>query len=163
MKKIDLGQTIAIVANLGVIAGIVFLGLELRQNNQLLRADAIMTSIDTRVSRQDIVLSNPSLPDWIAKNRRGEPLSDSEKQVHVSLHSRQLLGWERDYRLFREGIMNEEDLRANLPLMKQAFGVTESTYSMRDHYEQGWKNLASEGYRQFIEACVLNDCEIIIR
>jgi len=36
MKKIDLGQTISIVANIGVIAGIVFLAVELRQNNQMM-------------------------------------------------------------------------------------------------------------------------------
>ena len=35
MKKIELGQLIQIVANLGVIAGIVFLAVELRQNNRL--------------------------------------------------------------------------------------------------------------------------------
>ena len=32
MKKIDLGQTLNTLANVGVIAGIVFLGVELRQN-----------------------------------------------------------------------------------------------------------------------------------
>jgi len=32
MKKIDLGQTIQTLANLGVIAGIVFLAMELQQN-----------------------------------------------------------------------------------------------------------------------------------
>ena len=36
MKKIDLGQAIAILANLGVIAGIIFLALELHQNNEFL-------------------------------------------------------------------------------------------------------------------------------
>jgi hypothetical protein len=40
MKKIDVGQTITIVANLGVIAGIVFLGIEIRQNNELMAAEA---------------------------------------------------------------------------------------------------------------------------
>jgi len=33
MKKIDLGQTITILANVGVIAGIVFLGIEVQQNS----------------------------------------------------------------------------------------------------------------------------------
>ena len=32
MKKIDLGQTLQILANIGVIAGIVFLAVEIRQN-----------------------------------------------------------------------------------------------------------------------------------
>ena len=31
MKKIDLGQTITVLANLGVIASLVFLGLQVRQ------------------------------------------------------------------------------------------------------------------------------------
>jgi len=32
MKKIDLGQSIAILANIGVIAGIIIVAYELRQN-----------------------------------------------------------------------------------------------------------------------------------
>ena len=40
MKKIDLGQMFSILANVGVIAGIVFLGIELQQNNELLFDEA---------------------------------------------------------------------------------------------------------------------------
>jgi hypothetical protein len=36
MQKIDFGQSIGILAKLGVIAGIVFLALELQQNNEVL-------------------------------------------------------------------------------------------------------------------------------
>ena len=39
MKKIDLGQSITMLANIGVIAGIVFLAVELQQNNELLRVE----------------------------------------------------------------------------------------------------------------------------
>ena len=38
MHKIDIGQSIAILANLGVVASIVFLGVELRQNREMMRA-----------------------------------------------------------------------------------------------------------------------------
>lgn len=34
MKKIDLGQTVGILANVGVIAGLVFLVVEINQNTQ---------------------------------------------------------------------------------------------------------------------------------
>jgi hypothetical protein len=37
-KKIDLGETIPALANVGVIAGIVFLAVEPRQNRELLEA-----------------------------------------------------------------------------------------------------------------------------
>ena len=40
MKKLDLGQIITILANIGVIAGIVLLAVELDQNNRLIEAAA---------------------------------------------------------------------------------------------------------------------------
>ena len=39
MKKIELGQTITILATFGVIVGIAFLAVELAQNNELLELD----------------------------------------------------------------------------------------------------------------------------
>jgi hypothetical protein len=45
MKKIDTGQAIAIVANLGVVAGLVFLAVELQQANRIAIAS---TEIEVR-------------------------------------------------------------------------------------------------------------------
>ena len=41
MKTLDLGQAFSILANLGVILGIVFLAYELRQNTQAIRLNAV--------------------------------------------------------------------------------------------------------------------------
>ena len=40
MKKINLDRTIQIIANVGVIAGIVFLGMEINQNNEAMAVQA---------------------------------------------------------------------------------------------------------------------------
>ena len=48
MKKIDLGQIITILANVGVVIGLVFLTLEIRQNNAQMRAQGAY-SIDQSV------------------------------------------------------------------------------------------------------------------
>jgi hypothetical protein len=40
MKQFDLSRSISIVANLGVIVGLIFLGYEVQQNTSQLRADA---------------------------------------------------------------------------------------------------------------------------
>ena len=40
MKKIGLGQIVGIFANVGVLAGIVFLGIEIRQNTRSLEINA---------------------------------------------------------------------------------------------------------------------------
>ena len=44
MKKVDLGQAIVIFANIGVIAGIVFLAFEIQQNTTQMRAEAALGS-----------------------------------------------------------------------------------------------------------------------
>ena len=79
MKKIDLGQTITILANVGVIAGIIFLALELQQNNELLASQARSNLLAGRVSTQLSVVENTgALADLISKAHRGEALTDTE-------------------------------------------------------------------------------------
>ena len=58
MKKIDLGQSITILANLGVLAGLVFLGIEIRQNTSIARANAYQENVRSLVAwRQGIAES----------------------------------------------------------------------------------------------------------
>jgi len=57
MKKIDLGQTVSVLANLGVIAGIAFLGFELRQNTVALRSSATQGIYDQMTALQDMLIS----------------------------------------------------------------------------------------------------------
>ena len=46
MKKIDFGQTMQILANIGVIAGLVFLGYELRQANAVAVNDSFSSTLE---------------------------------------------------------------------------------------------------------------------
>lgn len=159
MKKIDLGQTVSIIANLGVIAGIVFLAIEINQNNKLLQAEAIGAVLETRILRNQDVANNESLAELITKNRLGDTLSDTEFTRLRSLHTRTILGWERDILLFREGILREEQLAANIPIMRQAFRAEAPSYGIRDYWYEAGEGLATRGFRAFVERCVLTDCE----
>ncbi len=84
MKKLELGQTITILANLGVIAGIVFLGIELRQNNELLSAQVRSTRVDNRVSITDILFENPEVIELLGR--------DTSSLSQVELDRIRLLG-----------------------------------------------------------------------
>ena len=160
MKKVDLGQAIAIVANLGVIAGIIFLAIELRQNNQLLQAEAIAAVLETRIHRQELMLTNPQFVEVVEKNDRGEPLSSTEQRVIRAGHRQVLLGWQKDFFLFEQGILSEDYLRANFSAMKGAFDNNHRTYSLMDHW-QTWGSSAAPGFRELIEQCIIQDCETI--
>jgi hypothetical protein len=78
MKKLDLGQTVSILGNLGVIAGIIFLGFELRQNRDLARAQmANALTLETQeIARSDI---NGPMADILVRNRNGDPLNEADQ------------------------------------------------------------------------------------
>jgi hypothetical protein len=61
MNKIDLGHTIQLLANIGVIAGIVFLAYELRQNTNVARSSAIQSIAQLTYEHNMRVATDPAL------------------------------------------------------------------------------------------------------
>lgn len=110
MKKIDLVQSITILANLGVIAGIVFLGYELRQNNDLLGVVMRADSFDRQVSMIDVVLNN-SETDLLGL--MAEPVDGMSPKNHdtlVLLGLRALIIYEQNYQVIQDGLGDEGDI-----------------------------------------------------
>ena len=79
MKKIDLGQMVSILANIGVLAGIVFLGFELQQNNDQLQAQSRANLYDMQTAIQSAIFGNTGgLTDIVSKARQGDALTPNE-------------------------------------------------------------------------------------
>ena len=110
MKKIDLGQTVQILANLGVIAGIVFLGIELQQNNALLGAQARTSRTQMRVDGLQSAMSNPELLQARVKRREGQSLTPIEQALLDIDVIRQLVIWQYVHGEFRAGLIDERDI-----------------------------------------------------
>ena len=74
MKKIDLSQTISILANIGVIAGIVFLGVEIRQNTRSQEASSYQVLMAGIARFNEVEISDPQVPSLqalVAPNKSG--------------------------------------------------------------------------------------------
>ena len=78
MKKPDLGQTIGVLANVGVVAGIIFLGFELQQNNELMASEARRGQLSIQMEGWGAVVGNPDIIPLFLKDRNGERLSVEE-------------------------------------------------------------------------------------
>lgn len=92
MKKVDLGQTVSILANLGVIAGIIFLALEIRQNNTLMTSQSRANQSAQVLAIQVDVFSNPDLSEILIKADSGESLTAAEQLRLDAFQQRVLLG-----------------------------------------------------------------------
>ena len=87
MKKIDLGQMITILGNVGVIAGIVFLGLELRQSNEQSRLQAEGEADVRRNAVLELVIENPDLIELLAKDEANLTQSERDRLILLGLES----------------------------------------------------------------------------
>jgi hypothetical protein len=113
MKKIDLGQVIQVVANLGVVAGIIFLALEIRQNSDLLSSQTRFNNLQNQMSLATMLVEDGELTELVARVMDGETISRAE-----SLRLRQMVimvlnTWEYEYREFEDGRLARDELKVD--------------------------------------------------
>jgi len=122
MKTIDLAQSIGILANVGVIAGIVFLAVELQQNNELLGAQAREYRQELRRDMQARYLETPGLIAATVKARNGEGLTRTEHQL-ISRglteeeayllriqNNATVIDWRFIFQEYQEGLIDEQQI-----------------------------------------------------
>ena len=107
MKKLDLGQTLTILANVGVVAGIVFLAFELRQNNEFLQLQADSDRRQRVNAVVELVINNPEYVELMAKDEA--ELSEVERDKLIFLGIRLLQNSEDVYRDVTLGRVDPED------------------------------------------------------
>lgn len=110
MRKIDVGQTVSILANIGVIAGIVFLAVELNQNNALLRNEARYNLHLGRTTEIERGVYYPEIEELWIKAVQGEPLTLVESERFGALTLGSFVRWEWYYEQFRDGLIEQDVL-----------------------------------------------------
>ena len=108
MKKIDFGQTISILANIGVIAGIVFLAIEIRQNSEALGVQARMERQNWRRAVIARTVDNPELGRALRKSQAGETLTPDERFLLDEEILFRIVNWEIVFNDVEAGLLDEE-------------------------------------------------------
>ena len=103
MKKIDLGQTVSTLANVGVIAGIVFLAVELRQNNELLQAQTSYNLRESMTEVAEAIYQSRDLASILQKRGAGEVLASVEEVQLKAFAERVLRGMSWRYQEAQAG------------------------------------------------------------
>ena len=89
---------LTLVANVGIIAGILFLALELHQNNELLEADARFNRMRVSWDGWQSLAENGDLTDLIVAAKNGETLTASGRERVDAVTMRILVAFEWTYR-----------------------------------------------------------------
>ena len=142
MKKPDLGQAIQILANVGVIAGIVFLGFELRQNNEQLSAQARYNYYAGRAEFQRSLAFDPAVSQLILSRAAGAELSPQDRFRLERLANSVFTTWEYEYGELKRGLISEEEF--SIPGKQAIFPLGEN------HWEE-YRRSAPADFVEFVE------------
>jgi hypothetical protein len=78
MKRIEPGQVMTFITNVGVLGGLLLLAFELRQNNELMEAEARMHRTAMSVDAWRFFAENGDLVELREREKSGEELSSVE-------------------------------------------------------------------------------------
>jgi len=118
MKKPNFAQTLEIIATFGVIAGLVFLTIELKQNNEMMRASARSTI--TQAIINDIQLwMEPRIVSARAKTLSGEQLTEEDEYLLGSAANATLRLMENTHYHYRNGLFDEAEFEADRMAWRQ--------------------------------------------
>ncbi len=149
MIKIDLGQTFRILANIGVIGGILLLAFELQQNNELMAAEARFNRLTMVVDAWRFTAEHGDLYELRERANNNEVLSRAE-QIRVDASVMAvfvMLEW-----TFRE-------LSKDSPEMNQVREVQRYTFANEASTSKVWearKNSFDPAFVQWMEQNVIN-------
>ena len=156
MKKFDLSQAIGIMANVGVIAGIVFLGIELRQNNEVLEAQSRDVWVDRQAGILETMALNPDLFEIMLKGaEHSESLTALERERVRAIGHRTYTIWQHQFDEMSRGRLAESDIMA---LQKLIFCTGSNDYGTRSAWAAFSATRASSEYRRWFEDKIA-DCE----
>jgi hypothetical protein len=133
MKKIDLSQAVSILANIGVIAGIIFLAYELRQNTLATEITAAQNLVTNIGSRNIVVIESDEFAQVLLRAEAGEPLTPSETLRLRLFFADALRGWQSIFVQNQQGALDEAIWQTQLAEME----LTINGYaSYRSHWER---------------------------
>ena len=98
MKKIDLGQAISLLANVGVIIGLAFLAFELRQNNEFMAAEARFNRLSVSMESWSLLAESDALAELRYKDITGVEMTPQERDRWESYLMRVLITREWSFR-----------------------------------------------------------------
>jgi hypothetical protein len=151
LHKIDIIQIIQILANIGVVAGIIFLGYELRQNTVATQLSAASDYEDSLSEVELLIASNPEFANLLQKGIDGDDLTDTELLRLTTFYRRVLRGWQVSYYQNVRGALDDELWHGQVDSYSRTL---RKDAGLRSYWEQN-KFTFSEGFNDLMSSMLV--------
>ena len=123
--KVSFDTWVQLLGMLGVLGGLVFVGLEMHQSQQIALAaqQQARTEIFTGIVNSVNESSDVSLYQILSKVERNEPLTTSEKKIAENYAFQTVWIFENDFIQYKAGLIDEDVWSAKLFSMRTVAGL----------------------------------------
>ena len=151
MKKIDLGQTITILANVGVIASLIFVGVQIRQEAAATRAATVLQLKDSWVQLNLAEATSVDLASaFESAQERGWDGASYVEQRLMAAHFRTLFhNWSNAYYQYENDTLDENQWGA---FYREARGALENPRIRRVWLE--WQEAYDDRFRELMNGFI---------
>ena len=101
-------------ASIAVIMGILFLGLEIRQNTEMMRSQTRDAISEKQMMFSEWVATEIDLADTIAKVGAAEPLTPGEAVQHAYFLAGVWREWENSHYQFEQGLFDRDEFEPRM-------------------------------------------------
>ena len=139
MQSEQLNSWLSLVANLAVLAGIIFLAIEISQNTDMMRTQINQSRAELAMNEAQSMYNSDYIPALMTKIRQGEDISAEDRERHRSLLRALNRNWDNQLRQHREGFLDDNIPRsvrngviieiATIELARQEWERTKQMYS----------------------------------
>ena len=129
-----LSKWLQIGANLGILAGLVLVAIQMEQNSDLVRLQLIRQETDSLIAAEQAYVGEQFADTWAKQYSDPESLTLAEMRILESnLWSQSLYRWWKNYELYERGLVSEEDWQTPI--------VSDANYIFNSLYAQAWWNV----------------------
>jgi hypothetical protein len=133
----DANTIVQMVANIAVIASIIFVALQVRMGVQMLRDAAVRNHTDKVQSVSRMLSENPQLCElWARGSKAGlTGLSDAERVQFVNFYMHVLRVWEELFLQYKNGMMDNALWAANMNILRDTHQMqgAQEAWAVRRH------------------------------
>ncbi|NKC01338.1 MAG: hypothetical protein GKR90_22960 [Pseudomonadales bacterium] len=134
----NLNKWLSVLANFGVLVGIVFLAFEIQQNTTATQLETASNFQDGFAELELMIASDAEFAALLTKGRNGDDISESEFVRLQAFYSAVLRGWQTNIAQFESGGLNDEIWQGTKSLMRQRLredkGLVEHVQVNRDQF-----------------------------
>ena len=129
MNLDNTNRWLTLAANIGVIAGIIFLAVEINQSTLQTRLQTASSFHDTFTTVELSLAANNDLLEALLKSQKGEDLSEVDRLRVLVFYRAVLRGYQNTFYQSRTGVIDPAVWEGERNQMKQSFGFDQGMVS----------------------------------